>query len=85
MMVTDNYGYHLHVHFTGDRGWPKIEITKPMLEYSFGHGFSATSIARLLLLSLTTIRCRMAEFGMLIRTQYSNISDDDLDMMVRSL
>ena len=27
----------------------------------------------------------MAEFGLLIRTQYSSISDDDLDRMIRSL
>ena len=56
-----------------------------MLEYFFGHGFSAISTARLLHVSLTTLRRRMAEFGMLIRSQYSNISDDDLDGMIRSL
>ena len=56
-----------------------------MLEYFFGHGFSATSTARSLHVSLTTLCRRMAEFGMLIRTQYSSISDDDLDRMIRSL
>ena len=82
----DNYRYYLHVHFTGERGRTKIEITKPMLGYFFGHGhgFSATSTARLLHISLSTLCRRMAEFGMLICTQYSNISDDDLDRMIQS-
>lgn len=81
----DSYGYYLQVRFTGDRGRPKIEITKPMVEYFFGHGFSATSTARLLHVSLSTLRRRMVEFRMMIRAQYSDISDDDLDRMVRSI
>ena len=81
----DKYGYYMQVHFTGDRGRPKLKITKPILEYFLGHGFSATSTARLLHISLSTICHRMVDFGMMIRSQYSDISDEDLDRMIRSI
>ena len=78
----EDYGYHLRVDFSGDRGRPKIVITSQMLDYFFGHGFSASTTAHLLHVSLRTLRRRMSEFGILIRDQYSNISDEVLDRTV---
>ena len=55
--VLDNYGgYYSPVQFSGERGRPRLEITKPMLEYFFGHGFSASTTASLLQVSLRTVR-----------------------------
>ena len=79
--VSDNYGYYSPIQFSGERGRPRLEITKTILEYFFGHGFSASTTARLLQVSLRTVRRRMTEFGMLIRSQYSDISNDELDIL----
>ena len=78
----EDYGYHLRVSFSGDRGRPRIVITTQMLEYFFGHGFSASTTARLLHVSLTTLRRRMSDYGIFIRNQYSDISDEELDRTV---
>ena len=85
--VSDDYdgGYYSPVQFSGERGRPKLEITKPMLEFFFGHGFSASTTARLLHVCLRTVRRRMSEFGMLIRSQYSNISIEELDTLITSI
>lgn len=78
----EDYSYHLRVNFSGERGRPKIVITQQMLDYFFGIGFSASTTARLLHVSLRTLRRRMSDFGILIRDRYSNISDDELDRTV---
>ena len=56
-----------------------------MLQYFFDHGFSASTTAQLLHISLRTVCRRMSEFGILICNQYSDISDNDLDEMVTSV
>ena len=81
----EDYSYHLRVNFSGERGRPKIVITQQMLDYFFGLGFSASTTARLLHVSLRTLRRRMSEFGILIRDQYSNISDEELDRTVATI
>ena len=81
----EEYGYYLPVVFTGVRGRPKIRITAGMLNYFFSHGFSASTTAMLLHVSLSTVRRRMSEYGLLIRSQYSAISDSELDRIVTSV
>lgn len=76
------HGYHAPVQFSGGRGRPKIVLTREMLQYFFDHGFSASTTAQLLQVSLRTVRRKMSDFGMLIRNQYSDITDHDLDAMV---
>ena len=72
-------GYYLAVLFTGRRGRPKIRITAGMLHYFFSH---ASTTAMLL---LSTIRRRMSEYGIMIRSQYSTLSDSELDRVVTSI
>ena len=81
----EDCSYRLRVSFSGDRGRPRIVITRQMLEYFFGYGFSATTTARLLHVSLRTLRRRMSEFGILITNLYSDIDDEELDRMVTTI
>ena len=76
------YGYHLPVLFSGTRGRPRILVTPGMLDYFFSHGFSASTTAMLLQVSLSTLRRRMCEHGIRIRDRYSNISDQELDRII---
>ena len=83
--AAEPYGYYLSLSFTGGRGRPKLNITAGVLNYFVSHGFSASSIAMLLHVSLSTIRRRMREYGISIRDQYSTLSDTELDRMVTSV
>ena len=60
-------------------------MTVSVLEYFFSHGFSATTTAMLLQVSLSTIRRRMTEYGIRVRDLYSTISDTDLDRAITSI
>ena len=79
------YGYHPPVMFSGTRGRPKIVITEGMLRYFFSNGFSASNTSMLLQVSLSTLRRRMREYGILVRDRYSDISDEELDRIVTSI
>ena len=81
----ERYGYHAPVQFSGGRGRPRIVLTREMLLYFLDHGFLASTSAQLLHISLRTVRRRMSDFGVLIRIQYSDISDHDLDEIVTSI
>ena len=75
-------GYTPTVIFSGAAGRPKICLTREILEYFIGNGFSATQVAMLTHVSLSTVRRRMSEFGLSIRSLYSDIHDSDLDRVV---
>ena len=70
------------ISFESTRGRPRVVITKEMLEYFMERGFTATQIAALLQVSLSTVRRRMSEYGLYIRNQYSRITDAELDRFV---
>ena len=52
---------------------------------SKGHGFTVPIIAKMLDVSVRTVRKRMADFGLSSRTIFSDISDSDLDAVVKEL
>lgn len=54
----------------------RLWLLEGMLRYFFPHGFSASSTSMLLQISLSTLRRRMRECGILVRDRYSDISDD---------
>lgn len=83
LLSQQNSGYEPgHFTFTG-RGRPRINVTEEMLTFLLGYGFSATRIALMLHTSLSTIRRRMAMYGLSVRSLYSDISNVDLDALVR--
>ena len=67
------------------RGRPRLDITEEFLMYFFDHNFSATTTAMLLHVSLSTVRRRMAEFGLSVRSNYSDIPDDELDRLITTI
>ena len=78
-------GYSPPVLFVGERGRPKLDISRQMLEYFLDHRFAATRIAMLMHVSLSTVRRRMAEFGLSVQSRYSNMSDGELDRIVTTI
>ena len=69
----------------GERGRPKLDISRQMLEYFLDHGFAATRIAMLMHVSLSTVTRRMAEFGLSVQSRYRNMSDGKLDRIVTTI
>ena len=60
-------------------GPPEYDIPKTVLEMFLENGCTITYIANLLSESESTIYRRMAQFG-LSKMNFSDISDDDLDL-----
>ena len=84
--VGDNrVGLFATVRFGGGRGRPRLDITEDILTYFLDHGFSAVSTAMLLQVSLSTLRRRMSEFGLSVRSNYSSIPDNELDRLITTI
>ena len=67
------------------RGRPKLNITQEQLEYLLQLGFSCPKIALLLGVGLSTVRRRMADFGLSVKALYSSITDQELDSLVSQI
>ena len=67
------------------RGRPRLEIKQQQLEYLLQLGFSCPKIAGVLGVSLSTIRRRMSEFGLSITSLYSDVTDQELDLLVSQI
>lgn len=79
------YIYHIVKHTVNFPGQPKYDITSDQLEYLIGLNLNVSVISKLLGVSKATIRRRMEEFGLSIRSRYSQMSDGLLDAEVRSI
>lgn len=66
-------------------GRPRFNIAQEQLEYLLELRFTCPEIARLLGVSLRTIRRRMEEFGIAVRNRYSSMSDMELDEEVTAI
>ena len=69
----------------GNIGRPRFEIARDQLEYLLDLKFACSDIARLLGVSLRTIRRRMEEFNITVRDRYSGITDSELDEEVTEI
>ena len=67
---------------TGLSGRPPYDIPQSQLEALIELGFSCAAIARMLSVSLRTLRRCRAEFGIPAGRLYSEISDRHLDQLV---
>ena len=67
------------VSYHEGRGRPKIIITSQQLIQLLSLGFTCPAIAKMIGVSLSTIRRRMSEYGLSVAAPYTNISDADLD------
>ena len=70
--------------FDGDRGRPQYNISEKQLSYFIGFGFRAPEIATMLGVSESTIRRPFREFN-LSTTCYTDVSDEQLDVIVSSI
>ena len=84
--VVSQISSHSHIPLiTGMVGRPSFDIPCAQLLHLIENRFSVLQIASMLGVSIRTIRRRMSAFGLSIRAQYSDISDSDLDQIVREV
>ena len=69
----------------GKRGRPYYEVHKEQIEYLLQVRFSCPEIAMIVGVSLSTIRRRMALYGLSVQSLYSNMSDDELDEVIKKI
>ena len=62
------YGYSAPRFVSGERGRLRVSIPRDMLEYLIGNYFSVHRVAQLLKASVSTVRRRMNEFGISVRS-----------------
>ena len=70
---------------SGERGRPRVVISQDMIEYFIFNKFSVHQTAQLLQTSISTVRHRMRQFGISVRSTYSVIDDTQLDILVTRL
>ena len=69
---------------TATPGRPRLDIREDVVIELRSFGFTWKNISEMLLVSRWTIRRRVIEYGIQEITGYSNMSDDDLDAIVRA-
>ena len=69
----------------GAVGRPSFDIPCEQLTYLIEHRFSVRQVADMLGVSISTVRRRMAEYGISIRAQYSTICDQELDQVIGAI
>ena len=69
---------------TGFRGRPFLIITKEQLQLYLQYNFTFPKIAKILLVSESTIKRCFQEFGFSLGDTYSDISDGELDRVIRN-
>ena len=84
-MRENNLSFRVNSAHTGMVGRPRLEISCEQLSFLIENRFSVPQIADMVGVSVRTIRRRMSEFGLLISAQYANITDVELDGMVREV
>lgn len=70
---------------TGFKGRPKFDIPSEQLQYLVDNGFKATDIAKMLCISEKTVYRRLAEHGMSVRDSYANLTEQELDDIVKDI
>lgn len=90
-LIVDNsnnsstYAFSAPRFISGERGRPRVVISQEILEYLIGNHFNVHQVAQLLQTSTSTVRRRMREYGITVRSTYSLIDDVQLDTLVREL
>lgn len=82
---SSTYAFSAPMFISGERGRLRIVISQEILEYLIGNHSNVYQVAQLLQISTSTVRCRMQEYGITVRSTYSLIDDVQLDTLVREL
>ena len=70
---------------TRGSGRPRYNISQQQLEHLLNLNFDCPTIANMLGVSLRTVRRRMTEYHLSVKSHYSTMNDDELDGVVREL
>ena len=70
---------------SGEVGRPSFQIPCDQLRYLIDHRFSVPQISQLLGVSIRTVRRRMSENNMSIRSTYSQLSDNQLEEVIADI
>ena len=70
---------------SGSVGRPRFNIPRSQLVYLVENRFTVPQIASIIGVSVRTIFRRMEEYGISISTQYSEITDDELNEVTREI
>ena len=68
--------------YSGGVGRPRFDLPDGQLTALVENGFTGPQIALIVGVSLSTVRRRMAEFGVTVSSQYSQLSDEGPDQLV---
>ena len=77
--------YNTPILYDGTIGRPRYDIPREQLEFLLSRKFSVTAVAALLNVSVRTVRRRMEDNGLYVRSLYSTLSNDELDSIVSSI
>ncbi|KAI7810722.1 Pol polyprotein [Triplophysa rosa] len=66
-------------------GRPQYSITQEQLRFLLEYNFSTKQMAEILGVSKRTVKRRLRKFNISLRDRYTNLSDSDLDNLVREL
>ena len=73
------------VILSGAVGRPRFEISSSQLEFLIQTGFSVPQIAHLLGVSVSTVRRRMTNYNLSIRSTYCTLDDIELDSLIADI
>ena len=82
---TDPPQYSPPTRYMGCVGQPRFDIPQQQLATLVESGFTGPQMANIIGVSLSTVRRRMAQFGLSISAEYASLSDDDLHKLVREI
>uniref|UniRef100_A0A1X7TAD6 Uncharacterized protein n=1 Tax=Amphimedon queenslandica TaxID=400682 RepID=A0A1X7TAD6_AMPQE len=77
--------YNTPILYDGTIGRPRYDIRREQLEFLLSKRFTVTAVAALLNVSVRTVRRRMEDNGLYVRSLYSTLSNDELDSVVISI
>ncbi|RXN38427.1 hypothetical protein ROHU_001117 [Labeo rohita] len=69
----------------GFSGRPQYSITQEQLRFLLEYNFSTKQMAEILGVSKRTVKRRLRKYNISLRDRYSNLSDSDLDNLVREV
>ena len=73
------------VTYTGSVGRPRFNIPSQQICFLVENGFTGPQMASIIGVSLSTVRRRMAEYGLTVSNEYAYLSDDVLDQLVMQI
>ena len=77
--------YQSSVVHDGSVGRPSFQIPRTQLNYLLSMNFTVPQISTILGVSVRTVRRRMSDYGLSVRSLYSTISDSDLEHLISGI